>query len=283
MWFKNPKVKRVLCLLAIILILTGCTANLDKDGNLLPERVIDNNTRWSIDQGWFDFLIVMPIAKLILWFEGYIGILGAIIVVTVITNLITLPFMVRSTVMSNRLQALQPQIDRINRKYRGRNDEASKMRMSAEMNNLYRKNNIKVGQTMILPFLSMPIMIAMWQAVQRIPSVYEATMFGMNLGEKPMHMITSGHFDYLILIIVMALLNWLVAEVPNYLQKKAPHYRPPANKGTSMKLMNIYMEVLIVIFSLNMPTAMSVYWITTSVIGILRSVFIHYRYTLKQE
>lgn len=281
MLFKDQRVKKVLFLVAIVFVLAGCTANLDANGAIKPERIIDNDTAWQLSQGWFDFLIVMPIAKLILLIESWTSTVPAIVIVTVLTNVLTLPLMVKSTVMSQKMQALQPQMERIQNKYRGRTDQASKARMSAEINNLYQKHGIKMGQTMLLPFLSFPIMIAMWQAVQRIPSVYEATLFGLNFGEMPMRMITSGQWGYLVLIIVLAIFQFASMQVPQFLQKRSKNYRPNKKGNKSMMLMNAYMMVLIIITSLNMPTAMSIYWIVTSIIAIIRSVYIHYQYTEK--
>lgn len=280
MGFKDRRFKKILFLAVMLMVLVGCKSNLDPDtGKLLADRVIDNNTAWSFSQGWFDFLIVMPIAKLILLFEGWTGIVAAIILVTVLVNLLTLPLMVKSSVMSQKMTMIQPQIERIQNKYRGRSDQQSQMRMSAEISNLYKKNDIKMGQTMLLPFLSLPIMLAMWQAVQRIPSVYEANFLGLSMGALPMDMITAGHFEYIIIVVVLAVTQYLSIETQNILQKRSKNYRAP--KNDQMKYMNIYMVVMMIFFSLNMPAAMSIYMIVTSLIAIARSVYIHYAYTEK--
>lgn len=282
MLFNNQKMKKIAFLAVMVLVLAGCTANLE-NGKLIESRIIDNNTAWTLSQGWFDFLFVMPVAKLILLFEKYIGIVAAIIIVTIITNLLTLPFMIKSTVMTQKMTLIQPQLERIQNKYRGRNDQSSQARMSAEISALYQKNGIKMGQAMLLPFLSMPIMLAMWQAVQRIPTVYDAILCGINLGELPMQHITSGHWQYLVLVVLMGVFQFGSIEITNILQKRSKNYKKPAQqKGqTSMKLMNMYMLVLIVVMSLSMPAAMSIYWICTSLFGIFRSIYIHYKFTEK--
>lgn len=281
MRINNRNLKKVFFVVAMLFVLVGCTANLDKSGAIIPERVIDSTTKWSLSQGWFDFLMVMPFAKLILLFEPKIGIVASIVVVTIIVNIITLPLMIKSTVMSQKMQLIQPQIERIQMKYRGRNDQASQMRMSQEMNNLYKKNEIKMGQTMLLPFLSMPIMIGMWQAVQRIPSVYTGVIWGINLGEHPWALIKQGEWQYLVMIVLLGLLQWGSVEITNYLMKKLPNYKKP--KNNHMKFMNLYMVALIVFMSLSMPSAMSIYWIITSLINVVRSVYIHYHFTAKMH
>ena len=222
MGLKNRNLKKVLFLVVLLVVLVGCKANIDpKTGQLIADRIIDNSTKWSFSQGWFDFLIVMPIAKLILLCEGWMGIVGAIIVVTLLVNLITLQPMIQSSVMSQKMNMLQPQIERIQNKYRGRTDQNSQLRMSAEINALYKKHDIKMGKTLVLPFLSLPIMIAMWQAVQRIPSVYEATFLGLSMGAHPMDMIKSGNYYYILLIIVLGITQYLSVELQNILQMAA--------------------------------------------------------------
>ena len=77
MGLKDRRIKRILFLAVLLVVLVGCKANIDSEtGQLIAERIIDNNTKWSFSQGWFDFLIVMPIAKLILLCEGWMGIVA---------------------------------------------------------------------------------------------------------------------------------------------------------------------------------------------------------------
>ena len=47
--------------------------------------------------------------------------------------------MVKSTVSTQKIQLLQPELERIQNKYRGRKDQASQMRQNAEIQNLYKK------------------------------------------------------------------------------------------------------------------------------------------------
>lgn len=42
------------------------------------------------------------------------------------------------------MQLLQPELEKIQRKYKGRKDQASQMRQSAEIQNLYKKHNVSM-------------------------------------------------------------------------------------------------------------------------------------------
>ena len=55
--------------------------------------------------------------------------------------------------------------------------------------------------------------------------------------------------------------------------KRNPRYKV-SKQQKSMKTMNIVMTAMIVWFALSMPTAMSLYWITTSLVTIIRTVYI---------
>mgnify|MGYP000849223799 FL=1 len=176
---------------------------------------------------------------------------------------------------------LQPEMERIQNKYRGKNDQTSQMRMQNEIMNLYKKNNVSMFGS-LWTFLTLPIMFAMYGAVQRIQILYTSQAFGMNLGLTPLSQITSGKFIYIAVILVMALSQFFAIEINNLMLKRNKKYKPSAQQN-QMKTMNIVMTLMIIYFGLIMPTAMSFYWITTNLITVVRTVFIQIQYIEKQE
>ncbi|MCD7839161.1 MAG: YidC/Oxa1 family membrane protein insertase [Erysipelotrichaceae bacterium] len=270
---RTKKYLKIVALIAIILVLAGCTSNLDSDGKLIAERAITADTEWSMSAGWFDFLLTIPIAKGILWVTDLTGnVAWGVVALTIFINLLILPIMVRSTVSSQKMQLLQPELEKIQRKYAGRNDQASQMRQSAEMQALYKKHGVSMWSSLIT-FITLPIMLAMYQAVQRIEVLYSTTFLTLQLGNTPMEMITSGHFQYFIVVALVGLAQYFAIEINNIMARRSKKYRR-SQQEQSMKMMNYVMIAMIVWFSLSLPTAMSLYWITTSVITIVRTVFI---------
>ena len=254
---KTKKILKVFCLVFFIAILTGCTANLDKNGNLIDSRAITMSTPWSLSAGWFDFLFA-------------IGVIG----VTIVVNLITLPIMVKSTVSTQKIQLLQPEMEKIQNKYRGRKDQASQMRQNAEIQNLYKKHNVSMFGS-FATFLTLPIMIAMWQAVQRIDILYKTSLFGINLGEKPISHIMEFSIEYIVLLLLVAVTQYFAVQISQIMAKRSPRYRPSQQMQT-MNTMNNVMTLFIVYLAATMPAAMSLYWITTNIIGIVRTVYIQF-------
>lgn len=270
---RTKKFLKVFVLVAFILVLAGCTSNLDSSGNLIAERAINESTKWSLKAGFFDFILTIPIAKGILLATKVFGnVAWGVVAMTIFINLLILPIMIKSTISTQKMQMLQPELERIQRKYAGRKDQTSQMRQTAEIQALYKKHDVSMFGS-FATFLTLPIMLAMWQAAQRIEILYESTLFGLELGLTPMSQITSGKWQYLIIVILVGITQYFAIEINNLMLKKNPRYKV-SKQQQSMRTMNIVMTVMIVWFALSMPTAMSLYWITTSIITVIRTIYI---------
>ena len=68
--------------------------------------------------------------------------------------------------------------------------------------------------------------------------------------------------------------------MPQMMAKRNPRYRE-SEQMKSMNSMNYIMTIMIVWFALTMPSAMSVYWIMTSIITIARTYYIQIAYIEK--
>lgn len=279
---RTKKFLKVFGVIAFVFVLAGCTANIDPEtGKLIADRAINEATEWSLSAGVFDFLLTIPLGKGILFISKYLGgIVGGVVGVTVLVNLITLPVMIKSTVSTQKMQMIQPEVEKIQMKYRGRNDQASQMRMNVEMQNLYKKHDISILSS-FTTFLTLPIMIAMWQAVQRLEVIYTTTVFGLNLGNQPMDMILSGKVQYLVIVLLVGFTQFFAVQINQILLKRRKNYRQ-SQQQKSMNTMNYVMTIMIVWFSLSMPTAMSLYWITTNIITVIRTVYIQFAHIEKK-
>lgn len=270
---KTKKILKVLGLVLIILVLTGCARNLDENGNLIASRAITDATKWTWNAGWFDFFFIIPIAKGILFINNMLGNAAyGVIIVTIIINIITLPIMIKSTISTQKMQLLQPEIIKIQNKYRGRNDQASALRQNQEITKLYKKNDVSMWGS-FATFLTLPIMIAMWQAVQRVEVIYSTNFLGINLGYHPMDRIMEVEIIYIVLVILVGASQFFAMKMPQLMAKRDPRYRE-SDQMKTMNTMNYMMTAMIVWFALTMPSAMSVYWIMTSIITIVRTYYI---------
>ena len=79
-----------------------------------------------MDAGFFDFILTIPIAKGILFITDILGnVAWGVVGMTIFINILILPIMIKSTVSTQKMQMLQPELEKIQRKYAGRKDQAS--------------------------------------------------------------------------------------------------------------------------------------------------------------
>ena len=149
-------------MLVLVLTLAGCADVYDQ-----PIGVD------GIGVGWVQW-IVEQIANAIVRISDIFG--GrywiGLTIITVLIRVIGWPIYSKTTGMSTNMQFAQPELNKLQEKYAGKNDEASRRAMQQETMKIYKKYNINpLG--CFLPFLQMPIFIAMYQTVRRIPLTLE--------------------------------------------------------------------------------------------------------------
>lgn len=285
MKFNSSRMKKVLLLSAVVLFAVstaGCSVPTDETGAVkqITSSTTFNETMNS--ENWFSAILVWPMAQVLNRLAPSIGVAGAIAVLTIAVNAILLVFTLKSTIATQEMQMLQPEIEKITRKYEGKTDQASQMRMAQEQQALYKKYNINPFSMILVTFLQFPIIIAMYQAVQRATAVKTGTFMGLSLETKVLDGIRGGMWGYLLIFAIMGLAQYVSMMLPQKLSKKraeaeaAKHHRRPDAPANSsqQKMMQIYMLVMILVFGLMWPAAMSVYWTIYSLVTIVKTLIV---------
>jgi YidC/Oxa1 family membrane protein insertase len=277
--------KKLLLIIGIVLallLLSGCARPMDENGNIL--KITDETTFSQIlnDEGIFSAIFIFPLAKFINFMVPYTGVGLGIVIVTVVINLLVLAFTWKSSVGAQKMQVVQPEIVRIQKKYEGRDDRNSMMKMQNEMNAVYKKYDVHPFGSILTTFLQFPILIAMYNAVQRAAAVAEGTFAGMKLELTPREGFASGQYGYAVIFVVMILVQLLSMKIPTWLaerrakleaEKHFRTYRKPEGQNNMMTSM-IVMLVFISFLMLNWPTAMSLYYLVSSLTMVLKNILI---------
>lgn len=281
--------KKLLILLLVIgalFLLSGCTAPTDENGKIVQITTDTTFSQIFESESWFNALFVYPLAQAINYLTPKIGVAGGIATVTFIVQAVVLLLTLKSTVATQQMQMLQPEINRIQKKYEGKTDDASKMRQAQEMQNLYKKYNINPLGSILTAFIQFPIIIAIYQSVQRSAAVATGSMniFGnvIHFEMTPWEGITSGQFTYLVVFLIMAVLYFLSMQIPMLITKQKAkkeaelHHRKPEETKNPMGNMMYYMMIPILVLSIMWPTGMTIYWIISSLVIILRTLLVQY-------
>ena len=285
----TPRTKKLLALMAIVTIVvtaTGCTAPKDANGHII--LISESTTFGEIFQteNWFNALFVWPLSWVLNKLAPVITVGGAIAVVTAVVNGLLAVFTLKSQMGMQRMQMLQPELNKIQRKYEGRDDQASKMRMAQEQQQLMNKYNVNPGSMMLVQFIQLPIIMAMFMAIQRAEAVVNGTFLGMNLQVKPSEafgLLFKGDFSglpYIILFLLMAVTQVVLVLLPMYFQKKkaaaeaAKHHRKPEPTNNQNVMMQMYMIVMVLAFGLMWQSGMSLFWFIRNIVDIIKTIIV---------
>jgi YidC/Oxa1 family membrane protein insertase len=284
--FKN---KKLWLALGLLITLTACTNVIDPETKLImPDKIIHLTTTIGdilANESWFSAFFVYPISQAINFISQYTGVVLSIIIVTILIKLLTLSFTIKSTVASQKLQVINPELKAIQDKYAGKTDNQSKMKMSQEMQALYSKHNINPLGSIVVMFIQFPVIIAMYQAVQRAAAVVNGSVFGTSLQTTPMGAFQQGVYLFVAIYVLMGVFQFISMKLPMYLQKKLapvkekkhPHDSKKSS-GPNMEMMMYVSLVMILGIAISWPTAMSLYWLVTSLAQVAQTVFIQFKY-----
>ena len=285
----TPRTKKLLALMAIVTIVvtaTGCTAPKDANGHII--LISESTTFGEIFQteNWFNALFVWPLSWVLNKLAPVITVGGAIAVVTAVVNGLLAVFTLKSQMGMQRMQMLQPELNKIQRKYEGRDDQASKMRMAQEQQQLMNKYNVNPGSMMLVQFIQLPIIMAMFMAIQRAEAVVNGTFLGMNLQVKPSEafgLLFKGDLSglpYIILFLLMAVTQVILVLLPMYFQKKKAaaeaekHHRKPEPTNNQNMMMQMYMIVMVLAFGLMWQSGMSLFWFIRNIVDIIKTIIV---------
>ena len=285
----TPRTKKLLALMAIVTIVvtaTGCTAPKDANGHII--LISESTTFGEIfhTENWFNALFVWPLSWVLNKLAPVITVGGAIAIVTAVVNGLLAVFTLRSQMGMQRMQMVQPELNKIQRKYEGRDDQASKMRMAQEQQQLMKKYDVNPGSVMLVQFIQLPIIMAMFQAIQRASAIVNGTFLGMNLQVKPSEafgLLFKGDFTglpYIILFLLMAVTQVVLVLLPMYFQKKkaaaeaAKHHRKPEPTNNQNMMMQMYMIVMVLAFGLMWQSGMSLFWFIRNIVDIIKTIIV---------
>lgn len=238
---------------------------------------------WDED-GWFGGLIVFPLVKLITFLGETFSSYGlAIVLATIIVRGAALPITLRSTKQQKKMQAINPKAQKIRMKYAGKKDRDSQMRMNAEIQKIYKENNVSVLGGCWGILITMPIFFGFYSAIYRTPGIFSDPFLGLKLSSSPQFQIVEqGHYIYILPIIIVFVLNFFSMKFTQSAKKdeKADVKRPynaaqektPDMMKQQMKMMQYFMPIMMAFISFTLPVGVAVYFIASSLVSVIQTL-----------
>ena len=245
--------------------------------------------------GWIATLLgyVMEFIFYCLNFIGIQNIGLCIIIFTIIVRLLMLPLTIKQQKFAKISQVMQPEINKIQRKYRNKTDQASMMKQQEEIQQVYDKYGTSMMGGCLPLLIQMPLLFALYPVIYNIqkyvpeiktaPKAVNVFLTLPDLTISPMQMIkNSGSYGFpAIMIIITAILLPVLSGLTQYgsiklsqaisgqqLDKDNP-------MASTMNTMNITMPLFSVFMVFSLPTGIGLYWIVSAVVRCVQQVFIN--------
>jgi len=217
-------------------------------------------------EGLWTSIFVKPLAFVLLWLGKLVGNYAiSLIIISILIRVIAFPVTKKTALQSELMKKAQPEIERITKKYKDKQDQESMMKQSQEMMMVYKKYNISPMSGCIFAMLQLPLFMAFFEAVQRTPAIFEGKFLGLHLGTTPMVGITSPTFiAYIILMLLIAATTFY-----SFKMNMSGNTIDP-----SMKMLPIMMSAMIIITALFMPSALGIYWTTSNLLTIVQNIVV---------
>lgn len=293
---KKLKKISILFLLIIVLSMTGCTQRSidEKSGQVYIENIfckptdeklieIYDKNKIEIDklpecesfkvntggyEGLWTSVFVKPLSYLILVVGIFVKNYGlAVIIISMLIRAVMIPITKNTSAQSENMKKAKPELQKLEKKYQNKTDQQSMMMKSQEMMTIYKKNNIKPLAGCLFAFLQLPIFIAFMEAIYRMPIFFEEKFLGLQLGTTASQAIGQGDYQYLIVVVLIVASTYISF-------KNINNSSLDSSQEKQMKIMMMIMMGTMVVASFQLPVAIALYWVTSTIFTIIQNFVI---------
>ncbi len=224
---------------------------------------------------FFYIVLYQPLFNLLVLLYNYIpghdfGI--AIIFLTIIIRVVLYPLSVKAVKSQKALQKLQPQMKEVQDKYKNDKEKQAK-----EILNLYKTEKINPFSGLLLAFIQLPILIALYR-------VFWNGLNPKELASLYSFVLNPGHINALFLnIINLSKPNYIfavLAGVVQYFQTKmlipkgGGKQKQPNKEADFSQIMQkqtlYFFPAFTVIILISLPSALGLYWIISGIFSIIQ-------------
>lgn len=229
-------------LILLVALLSGCTE--------YNKPITDES------EGFWNEYIVYPLSMLIVKTAEFVG--GSfglgIIVVTILIRLVILPLMIKQTRSSKAMQALQPEMQRLKEKYSSK-DQKTQQKLQQETMALFQQHGVNPLAGCFPLVIQMPILIGFYHAISRTREIAEHSFLWFDLGSPdPFYALP------------------IIAGITTFIQQKM--MMAGVDNNPQMQMMLYIMPVMIVVFAISFPAALSLYWVVGNIFMIVQTYFV---------
>lgn len=190
----------------------------------------------------------------------------AIVISCLVIRLILYPLTKKTAMQSEKLKEVQPQLEKLEKKYKDKTSEEDQKRKAEEMMAIYSKNKINPLSSCLLSFIQIPLLFAFLEAINRTPVIFENKFLKLDMGTTISHGIMSNlWYAYIIFLL-------LILATSYFSFRKT--LKDQTAMAKQMKGTIYFMLAMILVAAFSLPVALGIYWITSSLFTILQNMLV---------
>ena len=195
----------------------------------------------------------------------------AIIVLTILVRLVTLPIVTKQMRSAERMREVMPRIKEIQEKYKD-----DRQKQSEETFKIYREEGVNPLSGCFPLLLQMPVFIGLFYALQTSFDLRQAPfIFWINDLSAPATLFTLPGIDFPVRILPFLMAGSMVVQ-----QQMTPQ---TGMDPAQAKMMMIMMPGIMLLFSYTFPSGLVLYWTVSNLLGIGHQLLIRRRMQAKAE
>ena len=220
-------------------------------------------------EGIWTTIFVKPLAWIIVLFGKLFNNYGlSVIVITILIRLVLYPITKKTALQSEMMKQAQPELKRLETKYANKVDQQSQMQKSQEMMMIYKKYNINPLSGCLFSLIQIPLFFAFYEALNRLPIIFEGSLLGFNLGITPWVAIFNyKKYFYIIIVALVGVLTY-------YSFKLNSTASMSEDQAKQMKIMSTFSVVLITFMSFRVSISIALYWIFNSAFTVVQNLLV---------
>jgi YidC/Oxa1 family membrane protein insertase len=230
-------------------------------------EAVNPSLKKTINFGWTS-IIALPFLKLLKVFYRIAPNYGlAIILLTIVVRLVTLPMSIKGQRSMMRMQRLQPQVERIREKHKDDQE-----RLNREMVDLYKRNHVNPLGGCLPMAVQLPVFFGLYEALLNAIELRHAPFIGwikdlsapdcLPVSWIPMLPFTQCHG-----IPVLVILMTITAFVQQWMAPKQP--------DPNQQKMMMYMPVVFSLIFVNMPAGLTLYYFSSNLLGVVQQFILN--------
>jgi YidC/Oxa1 family membrane protein insertase len=228
---------------------------------------VNPSLKKTINFGWTS-IIALPFLKLLKVFYRIAPNYGlAIILLTIVVRLVTLPMSIKGQRSMMRMQRLQPQVERIREKHKDDQE-----RLNREMVDLYKRNHVNPLGGCLPMAVQLPVFFGLYEALLNAIELRHAPFIGWikDLSAPdclPVSWIPLLPFTQCHGIPVLVILMTITAFVQQWMAPKQP--------DPNQQKMMMYMPVVFSLIFVNMPAGLTLYYFSSNLLGVVQQFILN--------